>query len=215
MPKVLLDSSPRPILGPVPFRPPMQTESLSRPGEVTALLPAVRGGDREALDRVVGLVYDDLKVLARRNMAREHGERTLRPTDLVHEAYMKLAGSHLGAADRAHFLAIASHAMRQVLIDHARKRRAAKRGLGWERTTLSGAAWSTDLDADQLLALDEALNELEPRQRQVVEYRFFGGMEESEVAEVLGISDRTVRRDWVKARAWLYRRLYGDGPSEL
>ena len=100
--------------------------------------------------------------------------------------------------------------MRQVLIDHARRRNAAKRGVGWERTTLSGLGWSADFDPAELLALTEALEELEPRQRQIVEYRFFGGMEEAEIATVLGISDRTVRRDWVKARAWLYRKLYPE-----
>ena len=186
----------------------------AEPGEVTRLLHAARDGDRAALDQVVPLVYDDLRRMARRHLAREHGERTLQPTTLVHESYLKLAaGGAVRAVDRSHFLAIAAHAMRQVLVDHARSRRAVKRGAGWERTTLGDEAWASGLEPESLLALNDALDQLEPRQRQVVEYRFFGGMEEREIAEVLGVTDRTVRRDWVKARAWLYRALYGTAPS--
>jgi RNA polymerase sigma factor (TIGR02999 family) len=99
--------------------------------------------------------------------------------------------------------------MRQVLVDQARERKAAKRGGGdWERTTLTDGAWVGEFQPDELLALDEAMQELDPRQRQVVEYRFFGGMGEREIADVLGVSERTVHRDWMKARAWLYHRLY-------
>jgi RNA polymerase sigma-70 factor, ECF subfamily len=180
-------------------------------GEVTQLLRAVRVGDRVALDRILPLIYDDLRRLARRQLGREGGARTLDPTALVHEAYLKLAGGGtIGAADRAHFLAIAARAMRQVLVDHARKRRTAKRGEGWERTTLSDTPGAGSLDAAELLALDAALEQLEPRQRQVVECRFFGDMEEAEIALALGVSERTVRRDWVKARAWLNRILYPE-----
>lgn len=182
-------------------------------GEVTQLLFAARSGDRAALDRIVALVYDDLRRLARRQLQREYGERTLHPTSLVHEAYMKLAGSSaIPAENRAHFLAIAAHAMRQVLVDDARKRSAAKRGVGWERTTFSDQDWAADFKPDEILALNDAIDELEPRQRQIVECRFFGGMEEQEIASALGVTERTVRRDWVKARAWLYRSLY-DTPS--
>jgi RNA polymerase sigma factor (TIGR02999 family) len=191
----------------------MDAEQAPTGGEITRLLQAASGGDRAALDRIIPLVYDDLRDLARRRLAREHGERTLRPTDLVHEAYAKMALGGLGARDRAHFLAIAANAMRQVLVDQARARRAAKRGGGWQPTTLSRVDQGGDLDPEELLALDDALARLEPRQRQVVEYRFFGGMEETEIAAVLGVSDRTVRRDWVKARAWLYRHMYGAPPS--
>ncbi len=112
------------------------------------------------------------------------------------------------AVDRAHFLAIASRAMRQVLVEHARRRNAEKRGGGWERTTLNDGDQPVEFSPDALLGLDRALAELEPRQREVVEYRFFVGMEEHEIATALGVSERTVRRDWVKARAWLYRSLY-------
>lgn len=192
----------------------MSPETNRAVGEVTQLLFAARSGDREALDRIVALVYDDLRRLARRQLRREYGERTLHPTSLVHEVYLKLAGSSaIPAENRAHFLAIAAHAMRQVLVDDARKRSAAKRGMGWERTTFSDQDWAADFQPDEILALNDAIDELEPRQRQVVEYRFFGGMEEREIALALGVTERTVRRDWVKARAWLYRSLY-DTPAE-
>jgi RNA polymerase sigma factor (TIGR02999 family) len=184
--------------------------ALTDSGEVTRLLHAARGGDGEALARIVPLIYDDLRVLARRQLRREFGERTMHPTSLVHEAYLKLSnGAALHAADRAHFFAIAARAMRQVLVDDARRRSAGKRAAEWERTTLGDQAWPAELNADEMLALDEAIDALEPRQRQVVECRFFGGMEEQEIAAVLGVTERTVRRDWVKARAWLYRSLYG------
>lgn len=178
-------------------------------GEVTRLLHAARNGDRDAIDRIVPLIYDDLRALADRQLRRELGARTMHPTSLVHEAYMKLSsGTALHASDRGHFLAIAARAMRQVLVDDARRRSAAKRGLGWERTTLGDVDWGADLSPDELLALNDAIDTLEPRQRQVVECRFFAGMEELEIAATLGITERTVRRDWVKARAWLYRTLY-------
>ena len=148
--------------------------------EITRLLQAAREGVPGALDRLVPMVYDDLRRVAQRQLGYEHVERTLNPTALVHEAYLKLArGGALAATDRAHFLAIAARAMRQVLVDQARERKAAKRGGGeWERTTLTDGVWVAEFGPDELLALEEALQELEPRQRQVVEYRFFGGMEE-------------------------------------
>ena len=187
-------------------------------GEVTRLLHAARDGDAGALDRIVPLVYEDLRRLARRQLARSFGTPTIRPTELVHDAYVKLAGARAPAAvDKAHFLAIAARAMRQVLIDHAREHHAAKRGGGWKRATLSGSHWVSDFDIEELLTLDAALEQLEPRQRQVVECRFFGGMDERDIADALGITERTVRRDWVKARAWLYRALaeHGDGAERL
>jgi len=175
------------------------------------LLQAARAGDRAALDQVVPLVYDDLRRLARRQLAREQGARTMQATTLVHEAYLKLAGHPPRADDRGHLLAIASHAMRQVLVDHARERCAAKRGPAWQRTTLSGHdGQAIDVDPEALLALDDALNRLDERQRQVVECRYFGGMDDQEIAEALGVTTRTVRRDWVKARAWLNRWLHEE-----
>lgn len=178
-------------------------------GEITRLLRAARGGDREAVDRIMPLIYDDLRALARRQLHREFGARTMEPTSLVHEAYVKLSqGSALDAGDRAHFLAIAARAMRQVLVDDARRRSAARRGEGWQRVTLGDQLESAEVSAGDILSLNDAIDELDPRQRQVVECRFFGGMEEKEIASALGVTERTVRRDWVKARAWLYRTLY-------
>lgn len=182
-------------------------------GEVTQLLRAVRLGDPGAVDRLVPLVYDELRALAKRELYREAAGHTLHPTALVHEAYLKLVGGSLQAADRAHFLAIAARAMRQVLVDHARRRMAAKRGGDLVCTTLTNSGARVDFRPDEIIALDQALEHLEERQRQIVEFRFFADMEEKEIAAVLGISDRTVRREWVKARAWLYRSMYPEDPS--
>ncbi|HUF35386.1 MAG TPA: ECF-type sigma factor [Gemmatimonadales bacterium] len=191
----------------------MDGEQASGQGEVTRLLHAAVGGDRDALDRLVPLVYNDLHRLAHRQLGREGGGHTLQTTGLVHEAYMKLAGGKVHAANRSHFLAIAARAMRQVLVDYARRRKAEKRGSGVAAVTLNDGDHGMEISTDDLLALDEVLDQLEPRQRQVVELRFFGGMEEKDIAEALDISERTVRRDWVKARAWLYRALYPKQPS--
>lgn len=193
----------------------MTTGPRTSPGEITRILVAVRSGDSDAVDRLLPLVYDELRRLARRQLAREYGAVTLSPTDLVHEAYLKLAGGQLDAENRIHFMAIAARAMRQVLVDQARRRRSQKRGAGAAPITLSEARDSTfTVDPDELIALDAALEELDARQREIVEYRFFGGLEEREIATILGISDRTVRREWIKARAWLYRHLYGTPVSE-
>jgi RNA polymerase sigma factor (TIGR02999 family) len=130
----------------------------------------------------------------------------------VNEAYLKLAGQVRESwKNRAHFLAIAARSMRQILVDHARRKKAEKRGGAWRRTTLGDKELAAEMTGDELLALDDALSALAQRQRQVVEFKFFGGMTEEDIAEVLGISARSVQRDWVKARAWLYRELYpGD-----
>lgn len=187
----------------------MDTPDNLHPGEVTRLLEAAVAGDLEALDRLVPLVYEDLRRVAHRQLDREGGGHTLQTTALIHEAYLKLAsGGSLSATSRTHFLALAARAMRQVLVDYARRRKAAKRGGGVISVTLGDQAQPADTSADDLLALNEALEKLEPRQRQVIECRFFGGMEEKDIAAVLGVSERTVRRDWVKARAWLYQALY-------
>jgi RNA polymerase sigma factor (TIGR02999 family) len=180
----------------------MDAQEANRAGEVTQLLQAVRDGDADALDRLVPLVYGELRDLAQRELYREVPGHTLHATALVHEAYLKLAGSGMPASDRSHFLAIAARAMRQVLVDHARRRKALKRGGDVVRTTLTDAGAPVEFQPDEMIALDEALEQLDPRQRQVVEFRFFAGMEESEIADVLDVSTRTVRREWVKARAW-------------
>jgi len=165
------------------------------------------------MDRIVALVYDDLRALANRQLRREMGLRTMHPTSLVHETYMRLAGVAFYATDRAHFLAIAARAMRRVLIDAARHRSAEKRAGDSERTPLDDYEWTAELSTEDLLSLNDAIDELDARQRRVVECRFFAGMEEREIAEALGVTERTVRRDWVKARAWLYQSLYGTSAA--
>jgi RNA polymerase sigma factor (TIGR02999 family) len=188
-------------------------DTHASPGEVTRLLGALQDGDRTALDRLLPKVYDELRGLARAQL-RRHSGGTLEATALVHEAYVKLARSGvLQAVSRTHFFAIAASAMRQVLIDRARALHAQKRGGGVAVVTLTdstAASASLEMRAEELLALDEALQTLDARQRLVVECRFFAGMEETEIAEALGVSERTVRREWVKARAWLYTRLYPE-----
>ena len=184
------------------------------PGEVTELLVRIREGDQAAFDHVFPLVYDELRRVAGYQLRGERAGHTLQPTALVNEAYMKLVGSP-GAdwRDRAHFVAIAARAMRQVLVDHARRRDAAKRGGDRQQTTLSGVPLGADLRPDEILALDEALERLDAldsRLRQVVEFKFFGGLTDRETAELLGVTPRTAQRDWVKARAWLYRELYAE-----
>jgi RNA polymerase sigma factor (TIGR02999 family) len=184
-------------------------------GDITEILVAVRSGETGAVDRLLPLIYDELRRLARAQLGREYGAITLSPTDLVHEAYLKLAGGQLDAENRVHFLAIAARAMRQVLVDQARRRHSQKRGSGTAPITLSEAPGSAfTVDPEELMALDTALDGLDPRQREIVEYRFFGGLDEKEIAALLGISDRTVRREWIKARAWLYRQLYGEPVGE-
>jgi RNA polymerase sigma factor (TIGR02999 family) len=189
------------------------TEDLA--AGVTQLLAAVRGGNREALDELLPHVYDELRAVARAQYARlGGGDPALQATALVHEAWFKLArGGALAVSDRAHFLAIAATAMRQVLVDHARAVMSKKRGGGWHQVTLTAGASSYQLNPEDMIALDRALDTLDERQRQIVECRYFAGMEEAEIAEALGVSDRTVRREWVKARAWLHSALYPEQES--
>jgi RNA polymerase sigma factor (TIGR02999 family) len=192
----------------------MLLEQIEPPaGDVTRLLNAARDGDAGAMDRLIAIVYDDLRAIAKRQLRRELGSR-VQPTSLVHRAYMKLArGVATYAGGRAHFFAIAARAMRQVLVDDARRRSVAKRAGEVVTTSIAEVEGPGDIDADDLFALNEAIETLEPRQRQVVECRFFGGMDEREIAAALAVTERTVRRDWVKARAWLYRSLYGVSPD--
>jgi RNA polymerase sigma factor (TIGR02999 family) len=183
------------------------TADSAHPGEVTRLLALAGAGDRHAVDRLFPMVYEELRRLARAQLRRNSAD-TLQATGLVHEAYVKLSGGGaLRAESRAHFIAIAGRAMRQVLVDRARAAMAEKRGGGRAAVTLMDGHRPVLADPLQLLAVDEAIEGLEPRQRAVVEARFFGGLEEQEIAELLGVSERTVRRDWVKARAWLVRAL--------
>ena len=195
----------------------MPTVEKPTPGDVTRLLHAVGDGDTAAFDRLMPLVYDELRRLARYVLRGERAGHTLDTTGLVHEAYLKLAGqAQVDWHGRAHFFSIAARAMRQILVDHARRRQAQKRGGERERVTLSdGDALALDVDWAELLDLDAALHrlaDLDERLHTVVEFRFFGGMTEEEVAGVLDVSKRTVQRDWRKARAWLYRELYDEPP---
>jgi RNA polymerase sigma-70 factor, ECF subfamily len=172
------------------------------------LLASVRDGDRRALDELFPLVYEELRRLAGHQVRSGPGPMTLQATGLVHEAYLKLVGgAGVDAESRAHFISIAGRAMRQVLVDRARAKGTQKRGGEWSATTLHDGDALVEVDPADMLALDEAIQELDPRQRQIVEARFFGGLEESEIASLLGVSERTVRREWVKARAWLFRAL--------
>ncbi len=186
---------------------------------VTELLLAYRGGEPGAFGRLLPLVYEHLRSVARAQLRREArhraGMHTLSTTALVHEAYFKLADvTRLDVQDRAQFLAVAARAMRQVLVDHARRFRAEKRGGGAVHLDLDAAEVAVEERADVLVALDESLARLaalSPRLAQVVELRFFGGLTEEEAAQALGVTDRTVRRDWVKARAWLYTDMASHG----
>lgn len=183
-------------------------------GEVTRLLLQLADGNESAAEALFPLLYDELRRIAHRQLARERPGHTLSTTALVHEAYLRLVDqSRARMVSRVQFLGVAAHAMRRVLVDHARRLRAYKRGGGAERVELDVAEMPMEERSEALLALDEALHrleQLEPRLVRLVECRFFGGMTEEETAEVLGISDRTVRRDWVKAKGWLYTQLSGD-----
>lgn len=167
-----------------------------------------------SLDALVPEIFDELRQLARRELSREHDRFTLQTTDLVHEAYLRLATDKtVTARGRPYFYAAASRAMRQILIEAARRRGAAKRGAGVKMISLDDQTGTVDAYADELVELDLALVELEkrnPRHARVVECRFFGGMPVEDVAEALGISPRTVKSDWALARAWLYEFLHGD-----
>jgi RNA polymerase sigma factor (TIGR02999 family) len=179
--------------------------------QVTQLLVRWRSGDREAFDRLVPIVYQELRQIAARYLSGERSGHTLQSTALVNEAYCRMVQQDLPEwQNRAHFFAVAAQVMRQILVDHARSRRALKRGGDAARVSLEHAeAQSVPLDAD-IVALDEALSslsQLDPQQGRVVELKFFGGLSNEDTSEVLGISASTVKRDWVTARAWLHREL--------
>lgn len=179
--------------------------------DITGLLLRWRAGDDHAFDRLFPLVYDELRRIARRQLGREHPGHTLDSVALVHEAYLKLVNqTRVAWTDRSHLLAMAARTMRRVLVDYARQYRAKKRGEAPERMVLAETMLVADERADTLLSLDEALNELsqlDERLSRVVECRFFGGLTEEETAQALGITARTVRRDWTKAKGWLHHAL--------
>lgn len=186
--------------------------------EVTQLLDKYRGGDRAALDHLLPLVYKELKQIATRALRSEREGHTLQPTALVHEAYLRMVGSeNVPWQNRAHFLGCAARVMRNILVDHARARIADKRGGDAQRVTLSEAFLQADRCDVDLVALDDALSALaafDEEKGRIVEMRFFGGLTEEEIAEVLGVSERTVRRSWTLARAWLRRAMLGPGGAE-
>ena len=172
-------------------------------------------GTRGDFDAAFRSLYDEMHRIAAHQFSRERAGHTLQPTAIVNEAYLKLVGqAELPAGRPSDILGIAAHAMRQVLVDHARRHQAEKRGGGLRRTTLGDPGFEVNLD--DLITVDAALDRLEridPRLRQVVELRFFGGLTVEETAEALGVTARTVHRDWAKARAWLHSRL-ADGPGD-
>ncbi len=183
-------------------------------GDVTSWLERLRAGDDEALDRLVPILYDELRALARRLLDNERPGHTLSPTALVNEVYLRLAKERrIGAEDRGGFFAVAATAMRRILVESARRRHRAKRGNDPERVALEAIdGWLSDEESDELLAIDEALTDLgaaSPRARSVVELRIFVGLSVGEAAAALGVNEKTVRRDWLMARTWLRRRLGG------
>lgn len=179
--------------------------------QVSQLLMAWREGDLGAFDRLLPMVYDELRHLAHRYMRRVPAGQTLQTTALVHEAYLRLAGQgDVNWQNRSHFFAVCSQVMRGLLVDRARSRYAIKRGGGLQQVELNDDAAQTTTQDDNLLALDEALKRLaaiDPRKTRIVEMRYFGGMSVEETAQVLGLSPITIKREWSKARAWLYREM--------
>lgn len=180
-------------------------------GEITFLLLSWGTGDRAALDRLIPLVYQELRRLAHLQMRRERAGDTLQTTALVNEAYLRLVDyERVRPRDRAHFFAIAAQAMRRILIDRARSRDSKKRGDGAQRVSLSEAVDVSDDRTTDLLALDEALTNLaafDPRKSQIVELKYFGGLTTEEISEVLEVSTPTVERDWRMAKLWLHREI--------
>ena len=179
--------------------------------QITQLLQRWRDGNREALDALLPLIYDELRRLAHRHLRNERPEHTLQSSALVHEAYLRLVGQDFPQWEgRSHFFAIAAQLMRQILVDYARRHRASKRGSGVCMLTLGDVETLPQRKDVDVVALNDALNslaEIDPRQSHVVELRFFAGLSLEETSEVMGIGTATVQRDWTAARAWLHREI--------
>ena len=179
--------------------------------QVTELLVRWRGGDKAALDSLMPLVYGELRQIARRYLSNERSEHTLQSTALVHEAYVRLTQQDVPHwQNRAHFFGVSAQLMRQILVDYARSHKASKRGGNVCKLALDEAEEQPQAADVDIVALDDALNslaEMDAQQSRVVELKFFGGLSIEDTAEVLGVSPSTVKRDWVTARAWLYREL--------
>lgn len=182
--------------------------------DITRLLNDATGGNEDAVNQLLPMVYDELRELAQRHMEAERPDHTLQPTALAHEAYLRLVGREISWESRAQFFAVAARAMRRILVDHARRHKSAKRGGGREAMPLElGREPSVSDRTEYVLAVDEALNrlaEFDPQSGRVVELRFFGGLNVEETAQVLGVSARTVKRDWQLAKAWLLREITGE-----
>jgi RNA polymerase sigma factor (TIGR02999 family) len=193
--------------------------SAGGPGDITQILEQTRAGDRDAYERLMPLVYGEMRQLAARYLRRERIDHTLQPTALVHEAFLKLIGQrHVDWKNRAHFFGIAAQAMRRILVDHARSVGRTKRGGAERPVSIDDVQVALTPRPIDLIALDDALQrlgELDPQQSRVIELRYFGGLSIEETAEVLGVSSSTVKREWTMARAWLYHELGGtlQGPS--
>ncbi len=181
------------------------------PSDITRLLLDLSNGAPEAFDRLLPVVYGELKVLAGAQLRRERPDHTLSPTALVHEAFLRLVDQQAVSWEgRSHFFGIAARAMRQILVDHARRRTAKKRGRQHQVTLSTDPAIATPIPDDEILGVDEALSrlaEVDPRQAELVELRYFAGLSIEEAADVVGVSVATVKRDWVLARAFLQREL--------
>jgi RNA polymerase sigma-70 factor, ECF subfamily len=190
--------------------------------QVTLLLARLTKGDEDAADRLIPIVYGELRRLARSYMARERTDHTLQATALVHEAYLKLVEQRsVNWQSRAHFFGIAAQIMRRILIDHARGHLREKRGGGQRAISMDDALAFAPEQSLELLRLDQSLErlaKLDPRQAKIVELRFFGGLTVEQTAKLLGISEKTVKRDWSVAKAWLHGELkaeYGNIPGEM
>jgi RNA polymerase sigma-70 factor (ECF subfamily) len=183
-------------------------------GEVTKLLAEWSGGDQSALNKMIPLVYAELHVIARRAWNRDPRNGTLQPTALINEAYLKLANAENASyQDRCHFFAVASKAMRQILVNHAMSRLSGKRGFGLANVSIDDVEPAVHQEAAEIVALHEALEALDavdPRKSMIVEMRYFGGLSIEETAEAMGISVATVNRDWRLARSWLIRKMNGE-----
>lgn len=181
---------------------------------VSALLVKWKDGDQEALQSLMPLIYDELRRIAHRHLRAERSDHSLRSAELVHEAYLRLTVQQPSELkNRAHFFAVAARLIRQILVDYARRRGAAKRGHGYKFTLSQAAAMPQKQDLN-VLALDAALNELsrfDPQQARIIELRFFSGLSIDETSRILNISAATVKRDWATARAWLYRQISRNG----
>jgi RNA polymerase sigma factor (TIGR02999 family) len=185
--------------------------------QVTLLLKAMKNGDQSAAEKLLPLVYKELHRVAKSYMRRERPEHTLQPTALIHEAYLRLAHDDVDWQSRQHFIGVAANVMRRVLVDHARAHKAEMRGGGLERIDFEEGLAISKERSSEVIALHDALNRLEllnPRRAKVVELRYFGGLSVEEVAAVLDMSPRSVKRDWALARPWLFREIQNSALGE-